>query len=467
MNKKIDETLSDIWKRSRFTSYFFQGVDFVETPSIPTLALNLSGSRMSLHYNPRFTDKIDTDRLTGLLVHEMLHVVMNHSHRGRAGDDPLLKNISQDMVINSYIRKHRKNFFSAAQNESLKEITLPPGLPVIPDKFFTETGISDPAWEDVYRWLKNQSPSDAPISASLENITLPSTGSEPDSMDPSSIADMIFSDKHDDSENNEIQYDSVVFKDKSGDTLPAGMHVFSDPQNDLQTEAFKNRMYELASKDETARSERVFGYVKEMITEIKEVDSSSWQRYLKSVIDYTSQSSEWEYTHSRFNRRYAAQGIYAAGRVFKEQQLITVAVDLSASVTSIKSDIEKAFGAVESLLGKYRIRLVCIDEDLFIPAKENGSFAKNRNLEASYYYKKGDWKLIETGSGGSTFFAPLFNEYMKGRKELLIVITDGYIYDLHELKRHTPCLWVISSGRYEPFNPPFGRVVKIDNERII
>jgi hypothetical protein len=54
---------------------------------------------------------------------------------------------------------------------------------------------------------------------------------------------------------------------------------------------------------------------------------------------------------------------------------------------------------------------------------------------------------------------------MKGRRETLLVITDGYIYDIERLERHVPTIWVISEGRREPFYPPFGRAVKIGAER--
>ena len=50
---------------------------------------------------------------------------------------------------------------------------------------------------------------------------------------------------------------------------------------------------------------------------------------------------------------------------------------------------------------------------------------------------------------------------MKGRREMLMVITDGYIYDLERLMPYTPTIWVISENRGEPFRPPFGRVVRI------
>ena len=36
------------------------------------------------------------------------------------------------------------------------ELILPHGLPVIPGKFFTDTSIIDPVWEEIYRWLKLQ-----------------------------------------------------------------------------------------------------------------------------------------------------------------------------------------------------------------------------------------------------------------------------------------------------------------------
>jgi hypothetical protein len=54
---------------------------------------------------------------------------------------------------------------------------------------------------------------------------------------------------------------------------------------------------------------------------------------------------------------------------------------------------------------------------------------------------------------------------MRGHKEQLIVITDGYIYDLDRLEKYHNTLWLISEERDEPFVPPFGKAVRIATSR--
>ena len=50
---------------------------------------------------------------------------------------------------------------------------------------------------------------------------------------------------------------------------------------------------------------------------------------------------------------------------------------------------------------------------------------------------------------------------MDNHTELLIVITDGYIYDIDRFKKYNNTLWLISENREEPFRPPFGKSIKI------
>jgi len=85
-------------------------------------------------------------------------------------------------------------------------------------------------------------------------------------------------------------------------------------------------------------------------------------------------------------------------------------------------DIGMAFGVIEDLLVKYRINLVCMDEDLFVPEILGGGMARSTDMTHHYFYKKGDWRYLKTGAGGTTLFAPLFNRYMHGRRETLLVI---------------------------------------------
>jgi predicted metal-dependent peptidase len=255
---------------------------------------------------------------------------------------------------------------------------------------------------------------------------------------------------------------SLTMTGPDGAPLPAGIHLMLSPPDQMKIDAAKERVFAFASRDEEAVGERVFQMISGMIKEVRSADTDEWVRRLRSLTDLVSRTSEWVYTHSRFNRRYSSQGIYTAGRMLKERYIITVAVDVSASVLSRPGALEKAFGGIESLLKKYTIELVCLDEQLFVPKKENGFLSRDLSLSSRFRYSRGDWKLIKTGSGGATFFAPLFNTYMTGHKEALLVITDGQIYDLPQLKKYTPTLWVITTDEGGSFEPPFGRAIKMD-----
>jgi len=128
-------------------------------------------------------------------------------------------------------------------------------------------------------------------------------------------------------------------------------------------------------------------------------------------------------------------------------------------------DLEAAFGIIEELIGRFRVFLLCIDETVFIPEKQGDMFTRSAGTEKPYEYKKGDWRFIKTGSNGTTYFESLFNRHMRGHKEQLVVITDGYIYDLDRLEKYHNTLWLISDRGDEPFVPPFGKAVKIDTYR--
>ncbi len=99
----LEQALEALWRRSRFTSYFFQTVQCRREDAIPTLALTVEGSRAILLYNTTFIASLGGEELIGLLVHEMLHVVLSHNHRAFPEEDLRLQNIAQDMTVNSYI----------------------------------------------------------------------------------------------------------------------------------------------------------------------------------------------------------------------------------------------------------------------------------------------------------------------------------------------------------------------------
>ncbi len=136
-----------------------------------------------------------------------------------------------------------------------------------------------------------------------------------------------------------------------------------------------------------------------------------------------------------------------------------MAVDVSGSVITQPEMLETVFGVIDDLTRKYTVHLVCIDEQLFIPERSNERWVRSQNTDKSYIYSRGDWKYIKTGSMGTTFFSPLFNNYIIGHREMLLVITDGQIFDLEKLNPYRPTLWIVPDENSHCFTAPFGQTV--------
>ncbi|MGQ9844237.1 MAG: DUF2201 family putative metallopeptidase [Spirochaetota bacterium] len=459
-NSYINNALLSIWKQSRFTSYFYHAVEFVQTQAIPTLSL-VASHRMVLYYNPNFLNAISQEDFIGLLVHEMLHVILEHNHRAKTGN-VVLQNIAQDMVVNTFINSHSKNFFShkGQYQWDVPKLTIPQGLPQIPQEFYDETAINDPVWEDVYRWLLKKQ--DELTVSNNHNDIVKQKG-------------LFHNDRFAIAHNNELNHDhefnyknylynssvddeKLILHDENSH-LPTGVHYFTE--DNASKRSIKNKIIAHAKKDEWCTVERSFMDIVALLEKINLHDSSYYKNHIRSIIDYMSHSNEWYYTHSRFNRRYVAKGIYIAGRAYKQNEIITVAIDISASMMSQKEELETAFGIIEDLTNKYKLFLVCVDEEYFIPVKQGEAFTRSETSTKPYEYKKGDWKLIKSGYGGATFFSSFFNEYLKGHKEMVLVITDGYIYDVDKLKPYSNTLWLIAKSRNERFVAPFGKAIHI------
>lgn len=85
--------------------------------SIETCAVNVSTSGMNFYWNENFLNNLTLPEVAFVDIHELFHLIYNHSHRTIAGRlDPRLTNIAQDMIINNTIwvdvmKKQKNDFF--------------------------------------------------------------------------------------------------------------------------------------------------------------------------------------------------------------------------------------------------------------------------------------------------------------------------------------------------------------------
>jgi len=447
-----ESPLKELWKRSRFTSYFYQMVTFAEEKSLPTLALTVRGGRVTLLYNREFTEGLTEEERIGLLVHEMMHGVFGHDHRGFRDEHPYLQNMAQDMVINSWMDDHSTAFFSTGD----KGLTLPAGLPRIPRDFYEKTGERDPAWESVYRFLKTDEPAILGDFAEglKENFRSRGSSGQPENPEPSRMPA--------EEEGQKCEGDWCLSPGQ-GQQLPTGVHRMEDASAAVRIRKNVREALALSGQDFKARDERLVQEISALIQRVAKVDTTPLKRKIRTIVDRGTPSREWEYSAARFNRRYFTEGIYSAGRQYVDKKLLTVVVDLSASMVTRPEHIEEAFGAVEALLDGYRINLLCIDETLFVPEKQGERFVKGGNGTRLCTYRRGDWRLIRSGNSGTTFFSTLFNGYLTHHREMVVVITDGEIYDLERLAPYPRTLWLLPSNA-QGFHAPFGDVIRLERQ---
>ncbi|PIE71579.1 MAG: hypothetical protein CSA22_01765 [Deltaproteobacteria bacterium] len=466
-SRKWDAVLSLLWKRSRFVSFFYQGIQFLPDTATLTLTLTVSRFRRVLRYHPGFVTRLDTEHLIGLLVHEFLHVALNHSHRSVPGKNTYLQNIAQDMVVNAYMIRRSGSFFSrrGVLERDIPKLQLPPGLPVIPDDFYIETGHTDPTWEAVYTWLDTRGPADmsAFTDAAKTQLEQPPQVNNPfnaamENPDPEPSERTEWGFQMDDA--------GLIFYQDEGQVLPTGMHTFHDASAERSLTASFRRIIEQGRREKTFADERVFQAVDGLISGIQRPQQLRWKRQIRTTIDRYSTADRWRFTPARPNRRFLDSGIYAAGRVLDFKKQVIVAVDVSSSMVGRPETLQRAFGVVEDLLDQYTVHLLCVDETVFVPKKGLSGFTASPESRRPYTYHRGDWQAIRTGSSGTTFFAPLFNDWLKGVNEAVLVVTDGHIYDLNRLTPYRKTVWLVTSRPDTPFSPGFGNIYYLDDDEM-
>lgn len=136
---------------------------------------------------------------------------------------------------------------------------------------------------------------------------------------------------------------------------------------------------------------------------------------------------------------------------------ILVLVDRSASHP--KEDATYAISQIQILGLSISGYVVCFDT---IPYYENATYIESGELS--------ELSKIEYTGGGGTLLVPTLYTYEEklGAVDLVVVLTDGGIFDLEEMNKRgspnndTQFLWILTS-RNSDFQPVFGRVFNLRN----
>tara|TARA_Y100000592_G_scaffold3243_1_gene4678 strand:- start:15098 stop:16387 length:1290 start_codon:yes stop_codon:yes gene_type:complete len=101
-NFKLSKHLLDLLMEEPFYSRIIRSLNKVETTNIPTAGVLCQDGELTLWWNRKFLAGLEHKEVKGLLKHECLHLVFEHTSE-RKKDPHLIWNYSTDLAINSII----------------------------------------------------------------------------------------------------------------------------------------------------------------------------------------------------------------------------------------------------------------------------------------------------------------------------------------------------------------------------
>jgi predicted metal-dependent peptidase len=379
------------------------------TKEVPTAGVGLNGLNYELYINEEFWDKLGAtmaqdpkntgNSQRGLLKHELLHIAFMHLTEFKQLNNPLLRNIAEDIEINQYIVPE----------------DLPPG-PCLPDSF-PELNL-EPKKGTLYYYeklLKGAKDGNCPA---LNNAIA-----------ADAIGQMSFK----------------AGKDGKGNDATLPSHGMWDKMDDLNeaTKKLIQKQSEYILKEVAEQVQKSRGTIPselaEIIQKITELEPPKfdWRGYLRrftggSVVVYTKKSRR------KYNKRYLEN----PGLKIKHRRHILVAIDTSGSVSTpeLKEFVNELYH-----MHKTGTEITVVECDAAI----------------SHIQKFDPRRDFEIHGRGGTSFDPVIEYYNENLNKYtcLVYFTDGEApAPPRPLGKN---LWVLSSRSNETDHLP-GPVIKLE-----
>jgi predicted metal-dependent peptidase len=187
------------------------------------------------------------------------------------------------------------------------------------------------------------------------------------------------------------------------------------------------------------------------VMEARKADDVNWQVVLANFMQ--KNMGKTTYSFARPSRRHLWRGMVVPG-ASKDDRMESMAVLLDTSGSITDAAVQKALGAIGDIVDKTAG-----------PNFELHLLQFSSGMEDYKCYQKRDLplKAIEIHGRGGTEIGPAFKYMLDHRiaPRAVIVITDGYIFDLSQVPAPPiPVLWLID-GAYGRFECPFGIKVPI------
>ncbi len=414
-----------------------------------------------------FLDSLSDSELDFVMMHEILHVVLQHCFRGDV-EDPEAYNIAADIVVNSNIML--ENGMKASSITLSKYGT---SMHVAPDG---KEGHEYTA-EQVYVMLpknlnkkgNNKSPGSAVGGAKKENKkgNNKSPGSavggakkENKKGNNKSPGSAVGGAKKENKKGNNKSPGSAVGRAKKeiskeqhqpvrvwDDHSQWGKYEEDDTPRDVWVKRFEDAAEAIKIRDPSNARGLLPAFAERILKELKK-SQTDWRTILNDFI----QEEVVDYSFAPPDRRFDDSPFFLPDFNGKEDRVedILFMIDTSGSMSDdmIAAAYSEVKGAIDQFNGKLKGWLGFFDAAIIKPQP---------------FSDENEFKIIKPAGGGGTDFQIIFEYVFHHMSDKLpasiIILSDGYApFPLEKLAGGIPVLWLLNN---EEVNPPWGKVARI------
>lgn len=376
-----------------------------------------------------FLDSLSDSELDFVMMHEILHVVLQHCFRGDV-EDPEAYNIAADIVVNSNIMLENG---MKASSITLSKYGI--AMHVAPDG---KEGHEYTA-EQVYAMLpknlnkkgNNKSPGSAVGRAKKENKKGNNKG-------PGSAVGRAKK------KISKEQHQPVRVWD---DHSQWGKYEEDDTLRDVWVKRFEDAAEAIKIRDPSNARGLLPAFAERILKELKK-SQTDWHTILNDFV----QEEVVDYSFAPPDRRFDDSPFFLPDFNGKEDRVedILFMIDTSGSMSDdmIAAAYSEVKGAIDQFNGKLKGWLGFFDAAIIKPQP---------------FSDENEFKIIKPAGGGGTDFQIIFEYVFHHMSDKLpasiIILSDGYApFPLEKLAGGIPVLWLLNN---EEVNPPWGKVARI------
>ena len=376
-----------------------------------------------------FLDSLSDSELDFVMMHEILHVVLQHCFRGDV-EDPEAYNIAADIVVNSNIMLENG---MKASSITLSKYGI--AMHVAPDgkegHEYTAEQLYAMLPKNLNKKGNNKSPGSAVGGAKKENKK--GNNKSPGSADGRAKKE-IAKDKH---------QPVWVWDDHS----QWGKYEEDDTLRDVWVKRFEDAAEAIEIRDPSNTRGLLPAFAERILKELKK-PQTDWRTILNDFI----QEEVVDYSFTPPDRRFDDSPFFLPDFNGKEDRVedILFMIDTSGSMSDdmIAAAYSEVKGAIDQFNGKLKGWLGFFDAAIIKPQP---------------FSDENEFKIIKPAGGGGTDFQIIFEYVFHHMSDKLpasiIILSDGYApFPQEKLAGGIPVLWLLNN---EEVNPPWGKVARI------